>query len=96
MGTYYGLTCMCISMDICGHLLFVCCTTWFWTRNTLTIKELMEQLDVDNAIETRCGVRVARHGEEVNDFDIGPTLQGGGGGDYIKGESTYYNTTIFK
>jgi hypothetical protein len=56
----------------------------------------MEQLDVDNAIETRCGVRVARHGEEVNDFDIGPTLQGGGGGDYIKGESTYYNTTIFK
>jgi len=55
----------------------------------------MEQLDVDNAIETGCGVWIARHGEEVNDFDIGPTLQGGGG-DYIKGESTYYNTTIFK
>jgi hypothetical protein len=27
---------------------------------------------VDNAIETRCGVWIARHGEEVNDF-----LQGG-------------------
>jgi hypothetical protein len=39
----------------------------------------MEQLDVDNAIETGCGVWIARHGEEVNDFDIGPTLQGGGG-----------------
>jgi hypothetical protein len=39
----------------------------------------MEQLDVDNVIETRCGVWVARHGEELNDFDIGPTLQSGGG-----------------
>jgi hypothetical protein len=38
----------------------------------------MEQLNVDNAIETRCGVWVARHGEEVNDFDIGPTSQGAG------------------
>jgi hypothetical protein len=40
----------------------------------------MEQLDVDNAIEITCGVWVARHGEEVNDFDIGHALQGGGGG----------------
>jgi hypothetical protein len=58
----------------------------------------MEQLDVDNAIEITCGVWVARHGEEVNDFDIGHALQGGGGGvgDNIKGESTYNNTTIFK
>jgi hypothetical protein len=39
----------------------------------------MEQLDVDNAIEITCGVWVARHGEEVNDFDIGHAMQGGGG-----------------
>ncbi len=51
----------------------------------------MEQLDVDNAIETRCGVWVARHGEEVT---LDQPCKGGG--DYIRGESTYYNTTIFK
>lgn len=40
---------------------------------------VMWQLEVDNVIKDRCGVVVVRDGgDQVNELNIEPTLQGGG------------------